>query len=97
MIGCVLSFLVAHRKLLLVLAVGASLLLPGIAHLRLGRARVGAVYLLVTVLLTGVQFSSPFWEPHLATAALISGIAFGVGWVLSAAAAHGAARLVLAD
>jgi len=93
----VLNFLYAHRPLLLALAVGVSLLLPGVAHLRLGRVRIGLAYLVVLAAINVAQFGAPFLEPHIATAALISGVAFGLGWVLSAAAAQSAARLVLAD
>jgi hypothetical protein len=79
--------------LIMAIVIGASLLLPGIAHLRLGAALSGFVFLLVTGLLSAVQFAAPFLEPT-ARAALFSGIAFGLGWLVSLLAARSAARLV---
>jgi hypothetical protein len=77
----------------MVAVVGASMLLPGIAHLRLGAALSGFTFLLVTGVLSVIQFAAPFVEPT-ARAALFSGIAFALGWPVSVAAARSAARLV---
>ena len=81
------------RRLLLVAVIAASLVLPGIAHLRLGAAVSGVVFLLVTGALAAIQFGAPFVEPA-AQAALFSGIAFALGWLVSLVAARSAARLV---
>ena len=73
--------------------VGASLLVPGVAHLRLGAAVNGLAFLFVTAVLSTIQFGAPFVEPA-ARAALCSGVAFGLGWLVSLVAARSAARLV---
>jgi hypothetical protein len=80
-------------SLLLLVVIAASLLLPGIAHLRLGAAVTGLVFLLLTAVLSAVQFASPFVErPSIAIVS--SGSAFAVGWLVSLVAARSAARLV---
>lgn len=81
------------RLLVMVAVVGASMLLPGIVHLRLGAALSGCIFLLVTGVLSVIQFAAPFVEPT-ARAALLSGIAFALGWLVSVAAARSAARLM---
>ena len=79
--------------LLLVVVVAASLLLPGVAHLRLGAAVNGLVFLLLTAVLSAIQFAAPFVErPSIAVVS--SGSAFAVGWLVSLVAARSAARLV---
>ena len=81
------------RTLLLLAVVGGSLLLPGIAHLRLGAALSGLAFLLAAAALTAIQFAAPFMErPELAVA--FSGSAFAIGCVVSLVAARSAARLV---
>jgi hypothetical protein len=83
------------RSLLLFAAVAASLVLPGIAHLRLGAAVSGLTFLLLTAVLSAIQFAAPFFErPSIAV--VFSGSAFAVGWLVSLAAARSAARLVRA-
>ena len=83
------------RSLLPLLAVAASLVLPGVAHLRLGAAVSGLSFLLVTALLSAVQFTAPLLErPSIAVAC--SGSAFALGCVVSVLAARSAARLVQA-
>jgi hypothetical protein len=84
------------RRVLLLAVITASLVLPGIAHLRLGAAVSGLAFLVVTAALGVVQFGAPFFEPT-AQAALYSGIAFVLGWPVSLMAARSAARLVHAD
>lgn len=79
--------------LLLLAVVAASLLLPGVAHLRLGAAVNGLMFLLLTVVLSTVQFAAPFVERP-SIAAVFSGSAFAVGWLVSLVAARSAARLV---
>ncbi len=81
------------RSPLLLLAVGVSLLVPGLAHLRLGAAVSGLLFLLLTAALSAVQFAAPFVERP-STAVLYSGSAFALGCVVSLLAARSAARLV---
>jgi hypothetical protein len=76
-----------------VVAVGASLLLPGIAHLRFRAVVDGLVFLSLTALLSAIQFAAPFVERP-PVAIVLSGSAFGLGWIVSVAAARSAARLV---
>lgn len=83
------------RRLLLVVVLAASLVLPGIAHLRLGAAASGLVFLIVTAALSAIQFGAPFVEPT-EPAALFSGVAFALGGLVSLVAARSAARLVRA-
>jgi len=83
----------SSHRLLLAAVVAASLLLPGIAHLRLGAALSGLAFLLVTAVLSAIQFAAPIVEPT-AQAALFSGIAFALGWLVSLVAARSAARLL---
>jgi len=73
--------------------VAASLLLPGIAHLRLGAALSGLAFLLVTAVLSAIQFAAPVIEPT-ERAAFVSSIAFALGWLVSLVAARSAARLL---
>jgi hypothetical protein len=81
------------RSLLLLAVIGASLLLPGVAHLRLGAGVQGVGFLSVTAVLSVVQFTAPFVErPSIAV--LFSGSAFAVGWLVSLVAARSAARFV---
>ena len=85
----------SSRSPLLLVAVGASLLLPGIAHLRSGAAVNGLVFLLLTAVLSAVQFAAPLVErPSIAVG--FSASAFALGCVLSVMAARSAARLVRA-
>jgi hypothetical protein len=81
------------HPLVLAAVVAASLLLPGIAHLRLGAALSGLAFLLVTAALGAIQFAAPIVEPT-ARAALLSSIAFALGWLVSLLAARSAARLL---
>jgi hypothetical protein len=81
------------HPLVLAAVVAASLLLPGIAHLRLGAALSGLAFLLVTAALSTIQFAAPIVEPT-ARAALFSSIAFALGWLVSILAARSAARLL---
>lgn len=83
------------RSPLVLVAVGASLLLPGIAHVRLGAVLSGAGFLLLTAVLSTIQFAAPFIERP-AAAVILSGSAFAVGWLVSLVAARSAARLVRA-
>jgi hypothetical protein len=83
------------RPLLLLAVVAASLVLPGIAHLRLGAAVSGLIFLLLTLALSAIQFAAPFFERP-SVAVLFSGSAFAVGWLVSLVAARSAARLVRA-
>ena len=78
-----------------VVAVAASLLLPGIAHLRLGAALSGLLFLFLTALLSAVQFAAPLLERP-STAVAYSGAAFALGCVVSLVAARSAARLARA-
>jgi len=81
------------RSLLLLAAVAASLLLPGVAHLRLGAAARGLVFLCLTAMLSAVQFAAPFLErPSIAV--VYSGSAFAVGCLVSVVAARSAAGFV---
>jgi len=81
------------RFLLLLVVVAASLLLPGVAHLRLGAAFTGLGFLLLTAVLSTIQFAAPFIErPSIAV--VYSGSAFAVGWLVSLVAARSAARLL---
>lgn len=81
------------RSPLLLIAVAASLVLPGIAHLRLGAAVSGLLFLLVTAVLSAVEFAAPFLERP-SVAVTFSGSAFALGCVVSVVAARSAARLV---
>ena len=83
-----------RSRRVLVLVVTASVLIPGVAHLRLGAVWDGLVYLAVVGLLSAAQFGAPFVEPTTRAAALLAGVAFGLGWLLSLVAARSAARLV---
>jgi hypothetical protein len=81
------------RWLLLLVVIGASLLLPGVAHLRLGDGVRGVGFLSVTAVLSAVQFAAPFLErPSIAV--MFSGSAFAVGLLVSVVAARSAARFV---
>jgi hypothetical protein len=82
-------------SLLPLLAVAASLLVPGIAHLRLGAAVSGLLFLLLTAVLSAVQFAAPLLERP-STAVAYSGSAFALGCIVSLVAARSAARLVQA-
>jgi hypothetical protein len=83
------------RSLPLLAVVAASLVLPGVAHLRLGAAVSGLVFLLLTAVLSAIQFAAPFVERP-SVAVVFSGSAFAVGWLVSLVAARSAARLVRA-
>jgi len=83
----------SRRCGLLTLAVCCSALLPGSVHLRLGLVADGLIYLAVVAVLNVVQFGAPFFETA-GAAAVSSGTAFALGWVVSAVAARSAARLV---
>jgi hypothetical protein len=83
----------SSHPLVFAAVVAVSLLLPGIAHLRLGAALSGLAFLLVTAVLSAIQFAAPIIEPT-ARAALLSSIAFALGWLVSLAAARSAARLL---
>jgi hypothetical protein len=83
------------RSLPLLVVVAASLVLPGIAHLRLGAAVSGLVFLVLTAVLSAIQFAAPFVERP-SVAVVFSGSAFAVGWLVSVVAARSAARLVRA-
>lgn len=83
----------SSHRLLLAAVVGSSVLLPGIAHLRLGAVLSGLAFLLVTAVLSAIQFAAPIIEPT-ARAALLSSVAFALGWLVSLVAARSAARLL---
>lgn len=83
-----------RRGITILLVIAVSALVPGAAHLRLGSLTGGVAYLGSAALLTGVQVAAPIVDASAAQAALISGTAFALGWVLSALAARSAARLV---
>jgi len=83
------------RPLFFLFVCAASFMLPGIAHLRLGAARVGLAYLAVVLMLSTVQFGAPFVERP-AEAALFVSVAFTLGWVVSLVATRSAVRLVRA-
>jgi hypothetical protein len=83
------------RSLLLLGVIGVSLLLPGVAHLRLGAGVRGVGFLSVTAVLSVVQFAAPFVERP-SVAVMFSGSAFAVGWLVSLVAARSAARFVRA-
>ena len=68
-------------------------LVPGIAHLRLGAARTGLLYLFVVAGLSTVQFGAPFFESP-AKAALAVSLSFGLGWVVSVLATRSTVRLL---
>ena len=80
-------------RLIRLVVIGISLILPGIAHIRLGAVVTGAAFLLLTALLSAVQFGVPFIDPT-PDGALFSGAAFALGWLVSVAAARSAARLI---
>lgn len=77
----------------MVAVVAISALIPGAAHFRLGALSGGVAYLASAALLTGVQIAAPILERP-AQAALVSGTAFALGWVVSALAARSAAQLI---
>jgi hypothetical protein len=83
----------SSHRLVVAAVVASSLLLPGIAHLRLGAVLSGFAFLLVTAVLSAIQFAAPIIEPT-AQAALLSSIAFALGWLVSLVAARSAARLL---
>jgi hypothetical protein len=83
------------RPLVFLIVCAASFMLPGVAHLRLGAARAGLVYLAVVLMLSTVQFGAPFVERP-AEAALAVSVAFTLGWVVSLVATRSAVRLVRA-
>jgi hypothetical protein len=84
------------RRRLLAVAVVASALVPGVAHLRLGEVAKGIGYLLVLALLNAAQFGAPFLDPDPGSAAFLAIAAFVLGLPLSFAAGRSAARLVSA-
>ena len=81
------------RRLTVFGVVAISALIPGAVHFRLGALWGGLTYLGAAALLTAVQVAAPIFERP-ALAALVSGTAFGLGWVVSALAARSAAQLV---
>jgi hypothetical protein len=88
--------LLRSRRALVLAAVAASALVPGLVHLRLGAVGEGLFYLFLLALLNAAQFGAPFLEPDPARAALLAGVAFALGWPLSLVAARSAVRLVRA-
>jgi hypothetical protein len=86
--------MVGRRRLLVVAAVVVSALIPGAAHLRLGALWNGLTYLGMAAALTAAQVAAPILDAHPAQAALVSGTAFALGWVVSAFAARSATQLI---
>jgi hypothetical protein len=83
-----------RRRLTVLLVLAVSVLVPGAAHLRLGALSGGIAYMGSAAALTAVQVLAPLVDAHAAQAALVSGTAFALGWVVSAHAARSASRLV---
>ena len=81
------------RRVVLVATLAVTLVLPGIAHIRLGAAASGLAFLVVAAGLSAIQFGAPFVEPN-GRAAIFSGLAFALGWLVSLVAARSVARLV---
>lgn len=84
----------ARKRVTVLLVIAVSALVPGVVHLRLGALTGGIAYMGSAAALTAVQVLAPLMDAHAAQAALVSGTAFGLGWVISALAARSASRLV---
>jgi len=80
-------------RVVVAVTVAVSVLVPGLAHLRLGAVADGVAYLLLFGVLSAVQIAAPLAERP-ASAALHASLAFGLGWVVSLQAARSAVRLV---